>query len=100
MTKFDIVRQISTKTGVEHEKVRQVVQLTLDGITDVLVAEGRIELRNFGIFEVRMRKAKLARNPKNGAAVKVPSHKGVSFHAGKEMEEKVAAAGLATLPNF
>jgi nucleoid DNA-binding protein len=95
MTKASIVRQISTKTGVEQEKVKQVVQLTLDGITDVLAAEGRIELRNFGIFEVRMRKVKLARNPRTGAAVNVPSHKAVKFQAGKEMEVKVGAAGEA-----
>jgi nucleoid DNA-binding protein len=95
MTKFDIVHQITAKTGVEHEKVKQVVQLTLDGITDVLATEGRIELRNFGIFEVRTRKEKLARNPQTGEKVNVPSHRAVSFHAGKEMEERVEADGEA-----
>jgi nucleoid DNA-binding protein len=95
MTKADMVNQIAAKTGVEQEKVKQIVQMVFDGIIDVLVAEGRLELRNFGIFEVRQRKARLARNPKTGAAVNVPSHKAVKFHAGKEMEEKVATAGEA-----
>ena len=92
MTKADMVHQITAKTGVEQEKVKQVVQMVFDGIIDVLVAEGRLELRNFGIFEVRQRKARLARNPKTGAAVNVPSRKAVTFQAGKIMEERVAAA--------
>jgi nucleoid DNA-binding protein len=91
VTKNDMVVEISRKTGIEQQKVKQIVQLTLDGVTDVLVDEGRIELRNFGIFEVRVRKARKARNPRTGAEVMVPSKRVVTFKAGKIMEERIAA---------
>jgi nucleoid DNA-binding protein len=90
-----MVIEITKKTGVEQQKVKQIVQLTLDGIIAVLSTEKRIELRNFGVFEVRIRKARKARNPRTGAEVMVPSRQVVSFKAGKIMEELVeGSAGL------
>jgi nucleoid DNA-binding protein len=62
-------------------------------LADVLAAEGRIELRNFGIFEVRERKAWKARNPQTGTELMAPSRKTVKFHAGKVMKARVAGAG-------
>ena len=55
VTKNDMVIDIAQKTNIEQQKVKQVVQLTLDGIIDILTKHGRIELRNFGVFEVRER---------------------------------------------
>lgn len=89
MTKNDMVIEIAKKTNVEQQKVKQVVQLTLDSIVEILSAEKRIELRNFGVFEVRTRKARKARNPRTGAEVMVPSKQVVTFKAGKIMEEKI-----------
>jgi len=89
VTKNDMVIEIAKKTGIEQQKVKQVVQLTLDSIIDILTAEGRIELRNFGVFEVRTRKARKARNPRTGAEVMVASKKVVTFKAGKIMEERI-----------
>jgi nucleoid DNA-binding protein len=84
-----MVIEIAKKTNVEQQKVKQIVQLTLDSIVDILATEERIELRNFGVFEVRTRKARKARNPRTGAEVMVPSKKVVTFKAGKIMEEKI-----------
>lgn len=89
MTKNDMVIEIAKKTNVEQQKVKQVVQLTLDSIVEILATEKRIELRNFGVFEVRTRKARKARNPRTGAEVMVPSKQVVTFKAGKIMEEKI-----------
>lgn len=89
MTKNDIVIEIAKKTHVEQQKVKRIVQMTLDGIINTLSTDGRIELRNFGVFEVRKRKERKARNPRTGVAVMVPSKCAVSFKAGKIMEEKV-----------
>lgn len=89
VTKNDMVIEIAKKTGIEQQKVKQVVQLTLDSIIDILTNEGRIELRNFGVFEVRTRKARKARNPRTGAEVMVASKKVVTFKAGKIMEERI-----------
>ena len=66
VTKNDMVIKIAQETNIEQQKVKQIVQMTLDGIIDVLATEKRYELRNFGVFEVRMRKARKARNPRTG----------------------------------
>jgi hypothetical protein len=61
--------------------------MTLDGIIDVLATEQRLELRNFGVFEVRKRKARKARNPRTGEQVMVPETQVVTFKAGKRMDD-------------
>ena len=91
VTKNDMVIEIARITGIEQQKVKQIVQLTLDSIVSTLAQEGRIELRNFGVFEVRVRKARKARNPRTGTEVLVASKKVVSFKAGKIMEERISA---------
>lgn len=88
ITKNDMEIEIAKKTGIEAMKVKQIVQLTLDTIIEILEKEERIELRNFGVFEVRVRKARKARNPRTGAAVMVPEKKVVTFKAGKVLEAK------------
>jgi len=87
-----MVIEIAKKTNVEQQKVKQIVQMTLDGIIRVLSTEKRIELRNFGVFEVRTRKARKARNPRTGEEVMVPSKQVVTFKAGKMMEERIEPA--------
>ena len=69
------------------------MQLTFDAIVDTLLEVGRIELRNFGVFEVRQRRARQARNPRTGEQVWVPEKKVVIFKPGREMEENVRQAG-------
>ena len=70
-------------------KTKEIVQKTFDAIVKTLVADGRIELRNFGVFEVKKRAARKARNPRTGDKVYVPEKFVVTFKPGKEMEEKV-----------
>lgn len=89
MTKKEIVRRISEEIGLTQLKTKDIVQRTLDAIIDTLVKEGRIELRNFGVFEVKQRAARRARNPRTGAKVYVPPKNVVTFKPGKEMEELV-----------
>ena len=89
MTKKEIVKQISDKTGLTQLKTKEIVQQTFDAIMETLFAEGRIELRNFGVFEVKRRKARKARNPRTGERVDVPPKSVVTFKPGKEMEEKI-----------
>ena len=91
MTKKEIVRQISEQLGLTQLKTKEIVQLTFDAIVDTLITDPshRIELRNFGVFEVKRRKARKARNPRTGARVEVPPKNVVTFKPGKEMEERV-----------
>ncbi|MFM8570829.1 MAG: HU family DNA-binding protein [Pirellula sp.] len=93
MTKKEIVKAISDETGLNQQQIKQVVQKTFDSIVQTLVEEGRIELRNFGVFQVRPRAARRARNPRTGRQVEVPEKFVVSFKPGKIMEERVNAIG-------
>ncbi len=89
MTKKEIVKRISEDIGLTQLKTKDIVQRTLDAIIQTLVSEGRIELRNFGVFEVKRRAPRKARNPRTGDKVYVPSKNVVTFKPGKEMEEQV-----------
>lgn len=102
MTKKEIVKTISEEIGLTQLKTKEIVQKTFDAIVETLVADGRIELRNFGVFEVKRRAARKARNPRTGQRVDVPQKYVVTFKPGKEMEERVrrlseAARSRATL---
>lgn len=89
MTKKEIVKQISDRLDLTQLKTKEIVQQTFDAIVETLLQDGRIELRNFGVFEVKRRKARKARNPKTGEKVDVPPKNVVTFKPGKEMEERV-----------
>ncbi len=89
MTKKEIVKTISEEIGLTQLKTKEIVQKTFDAIVETLVEERRIELRNFGVFEVKQRAARKARNPRTGAKVNVPEKFVVTFKPGKEMEERV-----------
>jgi integration host factor subunit beta len=89
VTKKEIVKQISDDLALTQLKVKDIVQKTFDAIVETLLREGRIELRNFGVFEVKRRKARKARNPRTGEPVEVEPKNVVTFKPGKEMEEKV-----------
>ena len=91
MTKKEIVKQISEKLGLTQLKTKEIVQQTFDAIVETLLAEKRIELRNFGVFEVKKRKPRKARNPRTGEKVMVPAKRVVTFKPGLEMEEQVGA---------
>lgn len=98
MTKKEIVKKISEDIGLTQLKTKDIVQRTLDAIILTLVKEGRIELRNFGVFEVKRRAPRKARNPRTGDKVYVPSKNVVTFKPGKEMEELVRKMNPENLP--
>jgi nucleoid DNA-binding protein len=89
VTKKEIVKTISEELGLTQLKTKEIVQKTFDAIVETLVEEERIELRNFGVFEVKQRAPRKARNPRTGEKVFVPEKYVVTFKPGKEMEERV-----------
>lgn len=91
MTKKEIVKTISDECGLTQLKTKEIVQKTFEAIIDTLVEDSdhRIELRNFGVFEVKKRAARKARNPRTGERVEVSEKYVVTFKPGKEMEERV-----------
>jgi nucleoid DNA-binding protein len=89
VTKKDIVRTISDEVGLTQQKTKGIVQKVFASIIETLVTEGRIELRNFGVFEVKRRAARKARNPRTSQPVNVAAKFVVTFKPGKEMESRV-----------
>jgi nucleoid DNA-binding protein len=106
LTKRDLVIRISNETGMIQERVQNIIQLTLDLLAESLGQGQSIELRNFGSFEVKIRKARVGRNPNRPEHdVPIPPRAVVKFKAGKEMRAKVrdlsqslAAASVAPDP--
>jgi integration host factor subunit beta len=89
MTKKDMAKVIAEAGGITQVQTKEIVQLVFNGIIETLVEKGRIELRNFGVFEVKKRKPRQARNPRTGETVMVPERAVVTFKPGLEMEEGV-----------
>ncbi|HTH48564.1 MAG TPA: HU family DNA-binding protein [Candidatus Limnocylindria bacterium] len=90
MTKRDLVVRISSETGLIQEHVLDVVQKTLDYISEAVAQGKTVELRNFGVFEVKIRKARIGRNPNSPAKdVPIPPRAVVKFKPGKEMRDSV-----------
>ncbi len=91
MTKKEIVRAIAHQTGLPPQDIKKIVQETFDSIIETLVEEGRLELRKFGVFQVKARSARKARNPRSGQEVEVPQRFVVTFKPGLIMQQKVAS---------
>ena len=89
MTKRDIVLTISKKTRIKQLVVKEVVQEVFSAILDALKEGKKIEIRNFGVFRVKLRKARVGRNPKTGDVVPVPQRNTVTFKPGLEMKEEI-----------
>ena len=90
LTKRDLVVRISNETGLVQQQVFDVVQKTLDYIAEALSKGDKVELRNFGVFEIKIRKARIGRNPNAPETdVPIPARAMVKFKAGKEMRADV-----------
>ena len=95
MTRKEIVRSISEDLGLTQLQTKQIVQKVFQAILNTLAEEGRVELRNFGVFEVKRRAPRRARNPRTGEKVSVPEKSVVTFKPGQTMQQRVEALGNA-----
>ena len=90
MTKRELVVRISNETALTQQEVFGVVQKTLDYVTESLVKGETVEFRDFGVFEIKIRKPRIGRNPNKPAnTVTIPERRVVKFKAGKEMKARV-----------
>jgi nucleoid DNA-binding protein len=89
MTKKDIVLRITDLTGIKQVDVKRIVQKTFDVIVESLNRNEKVELRNFGVFKVKERRARFGRNPRTGDSVPVPPRRVVVFKPGLEMKTKI-----------
>jgi integration host factor subunit beta len=81
VTKRDIVRRVAERAAMTQAQTQDVVQLTLEAISEAIVEEERLELRNFGVFEVKDRAPRKARDPRTGETMDVPARRVVTFRA-------------------
>ncbi len=86
MIKLDIVNAVVTKTGVSRTKAEHAVETVFEAMKSALGKGERIELRRFGVFNVRPRKTGIGRNPRTGQEVSIPPGKAVRFKPGKELQ--------------
>ena len=93
MTKKEMAKRIAAELGMTEVKAKAVIQVTLDAIVEAIGEDGRIELRNFGVFQVRERKDRMGRNPRTGAQVRIPGKRVVVFKPGKEMAQRILKMG-------
>jgi len=90
--KLDIVNAVVNKTGVTRNKAEEAVETVFKAMKDALGKGERIELRGFGVFNVRPRKTGIGRNPRTGQEVSIPPGKAVRFKPGKELQSLSEAA--------
>ena len=86
MIKQDIVHHVIERTGLPRTKAEAAVDTVFEGLKEALAAGERIELRGFGVFNVKPRKTGIGRNPRTGAEVSIPPGKAVRFKPGKELQ--------------
>lgn len=92
MTKKDIVLEVAERSELSHltqVDIKKVIQSTLEHIVEALIKGQTIELRNFGVFKVKTRKGRIARNPKTGDKVTIPDRKVAVFKPGLLMKKKI-----------
>lgn len=97
VTKKELIDRISAATGETRQSVKKIVQSFLDSVVVELGRGNRLEFRDFGVFELRSRAARVAQNPKTLERVKVPPKRAVKFKAGRMMKHAMGnAASLMT----
>jgi len=84
--KLDIVNEVVNRTGITKTKAEVAVETVFDAMKSALERGDRIELRGFGVFNVKPRKTGIGRNPRTGAEVNIPPGKAVRFKPGKELQ--------------
>jgi len=91
-TKREVTERVARKSGVHRDEVKKVVQAFLDELIEELAKGNRLEFRDFGVFEVRTRAARVAQNPKTLVQVSVPPRRVVRFKSGRLMKDRVETA--------
>jgi nucleoid DNA-binding protein len=101
LTKRELVMRISEETGLIQAQVLEVLQKTLDQISAALAKSDKVELRNFGVFEVKITKVRVGRNPRRPETdVPIPARAMVKFKAGKDMKAEVLKRTPKTSSNW
>jgi integration host factor subunit beta len=93
ITKKELIDKIAEKMGVKQSTVKTIVQQFLDEINSEIAKGNRLEFRDFGIFEIKERAARMAQNPKTMEPIEVPAKRKVKFKMGRMMRERMNTTG-------
>ena len=91
ITKKELIDRIAEETQAKRVVVKRIVQSFLDEVVNELANDNRLEFRDFGVFETRMRAARVAQNPKTLERVEVPAKRAVKFKMGRLMKQKLSS---------
>ncbi|MFQ5749154.1 MAG: HU family DNA-binding protein [Planctomycetota bacterium] len=92
ITKRDLVKRIAERTGQTKVLIREIIQEFLDEIADELERGNRLEVRKFGVFEVRARSSRVAQNPRTMIRLRIPEKRVVKFKVGNVLKRRVEKA--------
>jgi len=98
VTKKDLIDRIADRTGNKRVVVKRIIQNFLDDIVEELGKGNRLEFRDFGVFESKIRQARVAQNPKTLERVEVPEKRTVKFKVGRIMKMKLGITNEAPKP--
>lgn len=87
MVKADIVRRMCDTLDMKDRDALFVVDSIVDSLKEVVEEQGRLEIRDFGVFQIKERKPRMGRNPRNKVSYPIPPHKVVTFRAGKDLKD-------------
>ena len=89
MTKAELIVKIATKANTTKASAERALNAFLESVTQALVKDGKLTLTGFGTFAVEKRSERKGRNPRTGAAIKIPASKAVKFRPGKNLKDSV-----------
>ena len=87
MIKIDLVRELAQRLKIKDKESLYIIDNLIQAFKETIVKYQRLEIRDFGVFEVKKRKERIGRNPKNKKKYPIPSHKAITFKSGKEIKK-------------
>ena len=100
MIKIDIVKRVAEQLKLKDKDALRIVDAIIEAMREVICEHGRLEVRDFGVFQVKERKERIGRNPRNKAEYPIPPRRVVTFKLGKELKDAslVGAEGEEMIP--
>lgn len=95
MIKAELVRRIAESLSLKDREALQVVDKTIEALKNVVAEQGRLEIRDFGVFQTKTRKARVGRNPKDKKEYPIPARRVVTFKMGRELKMSGEAAAVS-----
>ncbi len=87
MIKIDMARELAEALNVKDKESLEIIDSLIESLREVILENDRLEIRDFGVFQIKTRKERVGRNPKNKKEYPIPAHKSLTFKPGKELKD-------------